>query len=57
MKIEKMIELLQQLQKAHPNAELYFVDGNREGWFETNFIRFGIDEEENKIEMLFDTED
>ena len=57
MKIEKMIELLQQLQKAYPNAELYFVDGNREGWFETNFIRFGIDEEENKIEMLFDTED
>jgi hypothetical protein len=57
MQIEKMIELLQQLQKAHPNAELYFVDGNRGEWFETNFIRFGIDEEENKIEMLFDTEE
>ena len=57
MKIEAMIEELQALQKIYPDAEIYFVDGNDREWFETRFQMFNVDEENNKIEMLFDTED
>lgn len=57
MKIEKLIENLQELQELYPNAEIYFTDGNVQGSFETFFQNFVIDEENNMIEMLFDTED
>ena len=57
MKIENLIDDLQRLQKLYPDAELYFTDGNNQGWFETHFQMFNVDEENNMIEMLFDTEE
>lgn len=57
MKIENLIEKLQKLQKLYPNADIYFTDGNRQKWFETYFQMFNVDEENNNIEMLFDTEE
>ena len=57
MKIEKLIADLQKLQKDCPNAEIYFTDGNSQEWFETYFQDFNVDEENNMIEMLFDTEE
>lgn len=57
MKIEALIAELQKLQKLYPNAEIYFTDGNNKEWFETYFQMFNIDEENNQIEMLFDTEE
>ena len=57
MKIEKLIETLQELQELYPNVEIYFTDGNDQGAFETFFQNFIIDEENNMVEMLFDTED
>lgn len=57
MKIEKLIADLQKLQSYCPNAEIYFTDGNNQEWFETFFQNFNIDEENNMIEMLFDTEE
>ena len=56
MKIEKIIAHLTQLQESYPNANVYFTDGNRTEWFETYFQDFNVDEENNMIEMLFDTE-
>lgn len=57
MKIEKLISELQKLQKDYPNVEVCFIDGNNQEWFETFFQNFNIDEENNIIEMLFDTEE
>ena len=57
MKIEKLIQDLQELHKLYPNAEVYFTDGNNKEWFETYFQMFNVDEESNTIEMLFDTEE
>lgn len=57
MKIENLISKLQTLQNNHPNAEIYFIDGNNQEWFETFFQDFNVDEENNIIEMLFDTEE
>ena len=57
MKIENLISKLQMIQNAHPNADIYFTDGNNQEWFETYFQNFNIDEENNMIEMLFDTEE
>lgn len=57
MKIAKLIANLQELQELYPNADIYFTDGNKQGSFETFFQNFIIDEENNMIEMLFDTED
>ena len=57
MKIENLISKLQMLQNDHPNVEIYFTDGNNQEWFETYFQSFNIDEENNMIEMLFDTEE
>lgn len=57
MKIEKLIQDLQGLQKLYPDAEIYFTDGNNKEWFETYFQTFNVDEENNQIEMLFDTEE
>ena len=57
MKIENLINDLQKLQKLYPNAEVYFTDGNNQAWFETHFQMFNVDEENNMIEMLFDTEE
>lgn len=57
MKIENLICKLHELQHEYPNAEIYFTDGNSQEWFETYFQHFNIDEENNKIEMLFDTEE
>lgn len=57
MKIENLISKLQILQNDHLNAEIYFTDGNNQEWFETFFQDFNIDEENNMIEMLFDTEE
>ena len=57
MKIEQLIAELQKLQELYPDADIYFTDGNNQGWFETYFQRFTVDEENNNIEMLFDTEE
>lgn len=57
MKIENLILQLTRLQELYPNAEIYFTDGNCREWFETYFQRFNVDEEDNTIEMLFDTEE
>lgn len=57
MKIEELTANLQKLQKLYPNADVYFTDGNKLGWFETYFQAFNVDEENNNIEMLFDTEE
>ena len=57
MKSTKLIADLQKLQSDYPNAEIYFTDGNNQEWFETFFQDFNVDEENNMIEMLFDTEE
>lgn len=57
MKIEKLISDLQKLQSLYPNADIYFTDGNKQEWFETYFQAFNVDEENNNIEMLFDTDE
>ena len=57
MKIRELIATLTKLQERYPDAEVYFTDGNSQGWFETYFQDFNIDEENNTIEMLFDTEE
>lgn len=57
MKIEELIAKLQKLQELYPGADIYFTDGNRQEWFETYFQRFNVDEENNNIEMLLDTEE
>jgi hypothetical protein len=57
MKIEKLIEDLQKLQKLYQNADVYFTDGNKQEWFETYFQAFNVDKENWNIEMLFDTEE
>ena len=56
MEIKELLEKIQKLQNLYPNAQIYFVDGNKQEWFETYFAAFNVDEENNKIEMLFDTE-
>lgn len=56
MKIEKLIQDLQELQKLYPNAIIYFTDVMYGGTWETYFQGFNVDEEDNSIEMLFDTE-
>lgn len=38
MKIEKLISELQKLQSEYPSAEIYFTDGNNQGWFETEWL-------------------
>ena len=57
MKIEELITKLQKLQELYPEADIYFTDGNKQEWFETHFQMFYVDEENNSIEMLFDTEE
>lgn len=57
MKIEELIVKLQKLQELYPGADIYFTDGNKQEWLETYFQRFNVDEENNNIEMLFDTEE
>ena len=57
MKIEKLIADLQNLQELYPKAGIYFTDCKNQEWFETHFQTFNIDEENNMIEMLFDTEE
>ena len=57
MKIEKLIEDLQELQKLCPNSEIYFTDGNNKEWFETHLQAFNVDEDNNTIEVLFDIEE
>lgn len=57
MKIEELIAKLQELQESYPGAGIYFTDGNKQEWFETYFQMFNVDEENNCIEMLLDTEE
>lgn len=57
MKISDLIQQLTRLQELYPNATIYFTDGNSKEWFETYFQTFNVDEENNNIEMLFDTEE
>lgn len=57
MKIKVLLAQLTRLHELYPNAEIYFTDGNSKEWFETYFQRFNVDEEDNTIEMLFDTEE
>lgn len=53
----KVSELIDKLNKLKPDAEIYFTDGNKNEWFETFFQELIIDEEDNTVEMLLDTED
>lgn len=57
MKIKELITKLQKLEELYPEADIYFTDGNRQEWFETYFQMFNVDEENNNIEVLFDTEE
>ena len=57
MKLRELIDKLQELQKLYPDADIYFLDGNPREWFETYFQAFNVDEENNNIEMQFDTEE
>lgn len=57
MKIEQLIADLQKLQETYPGAEIYFTNGDNKEWKETYFQAFNIDEENNSIEMLLDTEE
>ena len=57
MKLKELVAYLTNLKEKHPNAEIYFTDGNNKEWFETYFQGFNIDKENNMIEMLFDTEE
>ena len=57
MKIKELIDELRELQKRYPDANIYFTDGKPREWFETYFQAFNVDEENNNIEMLFDTEE
>lgn len=57
MKLKELIAQLIKLQERYPEAEIYFTDGNKSEWFETYFQDFNVDEENNTIEMLFDTEE
>ena len=57
MKIGVLATEFQRLAKLYPGADIYFTDGNKQEWFETYWQRFNIDEENNCIEMLFDTEE
>lgn len=57
MKIKELTEKLLELQKLYPDADVYFTDANNKEWFETYFQAFNVDEENNNIEMLFDTEE
>ena len=57
MQIEQLIKDLQELQRLYPGAEIYFTDGNNKEWFETYFQMFNVDEENNQIEILLDTEE
>lgn len=56
MKIEILIEHLQKLQMLYPDADIHFTDGDNKEWFETYFQAFNTDDDDNKIEMLFDSE-
>ena len=57
MKIGVLATEFQRLAKLYPGADIYFTDGNKQEWFETYWQTFYIDEENNCIEMLFDTEE
>lgn len=57
MKIKELITKLQKLEELYPEADIYFTDGDKQKWFETYFQMFNVDEENNNIEMLFDTEE
>ena len=57
MKIKDLLEQLTRLHNLYPDATIYFTDGNNKEWFETFFQMFNVDEEDNTIEMLFDTEE
>lgn len=50
-------ERFNEVVKYTRNVEVCFTDGNNQEWFETFFQNFNIDEENNIIEMLFDTEE
>ena len=57
MKIGVLVTELQRLAKLYPGADIYFTDENKQGCFETYWQTCNIDEENNCIEMLFDTEE
>ena len=57
MKIESLIKKLQDIQKDCPNAEVRFVDGNNEGWFDTYFQYIGVNQDKGYIEIMLDTEE
>lgn len=56
MKIGELIQALQRLEKALPDAAIYFTSEICGEQFETNLQCFNIDEEDNSIEMLFNSE-
>ena len=57
MKIADLIKDLLALEGKYPGAEIYFTNGDNKEWKETYFQAFNIDEENNSIEMLLDTEE
>ena len=57
MEINDLIANLTKLKELYPNAEIYFTDTVGGNTYETFFQDFNVDEEDNTIEMLFDTEE
>lgn len=55
MKLKALLNSLQDISMVYPDADIYFTDQNTTGYFETYFQTYNIDEENNCIEMLFDT--
>ena len=56
MRIDVLIYKLMKLQKLYPEATVYFTDEMRSETLETYFEDFYVDEETNKIEMKFSTD-
>lgn len=52
MKIEKLINLLQQAQEAQPNADVYFTNMTDDCGCEVRLTQINIDEDDNTIEIL-----
>lgn len=55
MKIEKIISTLMELQKLYPEADVYFTDNIDGAAWETYFDDINVDEENNEIEVMFNT--
>lgn len=55
MKIEDLINDLVKLHTIYPDSEVYFTVEHKEQTSEINFVCFNADEENNNIEVLFES--